>query len=152
MIGELSINQQVQRMFPAPRASRHLGAVGAAVAVGCETERVDRTTLVAALQHGTDAAQECSSAVLAGSEFEIFDGTVLAVELVRTYRRRAEHLMNLGLDHGGFEDAVAALDALSESEVRLGQVSDDRAKRHYQLFLDHRSDEVVGCLWVRHDG
>lgn len=90
-------------------------------------------------------------AVANGSDFQIFEGRTPASELARTYRRRAEHVGAVGLDNGGFAEALHGLEAEIPGQVRLGQVTDRRAQRHYQLFLSPDADEVIGCLWVQHD-
>ena len=112
---------------------------------------MDRSDLVAALQHASGAARTCSVAVAGGADFKIFEGTTASPDLARIYRRRAKHVRMAGYENDGFEEALAALDAWQPGQVRLGQVSDTIAKRHYQLFLAPDTDEVVGCLWVHHD-
>ena len=70
---------------------------------------------------------------------------------VTIYRRRHAHVAAIGLEHGGFEQALAELEACEDDEARLGQVSDLVAQRHYQLFLSADADGVVACLWVLRD-
>lgn len=109
---------------------------------------MDRNDLVSALQRAGGSAHACSIAVAGGADFEVWDNLVPAKELVTTYGRRHQHVEAIGLDNDGFETSVAAL--VSSTEVRLGQVSDRDANRHYQLFLAAEADEVIGCLSVHH--
>lgn len=107
---------------------------------------------MAALQLGGEAARTCSVAGAGGADFQIWDDTTTASgDLASIYRRRGRHVTSAGRENGGFDDAVAALEARHPGLVRLGQVTDAVGERHYQLFLAPDADEVVGCLWVRHE-
>ena len=69
-------------------------------------------------------------------------------DLLTIYRRRADHVEAIGLAHGGFDVALAELEAREAEEVRIGRVEDSVGERHYQLFLSVGVDDVVACLWV----
>lgn len=112
---------------------------------------MDRGALITSLQRPDPASQECSSAVARGAEFEVFEGTVAVAELLTIYQRRRAHVDAIGLDHGGFDQALTELEAYEGESARLGKVTDRVAHRHYQLFLPAAHDGVVACLWVRSD-
>jgi len=103
---------------------------------------------VSALDRPDPASQECRSAVAEGADYEVFEGTARISDLLTIYRRRRAHVDAGGLEHGGFDHALAALEACEDDETRLGQVSDLVAQRHYQLFISADADGVVACLWV----
>jgi len=108
---------------------------------------MDRAALISALR--TDpASQACSVALTEGADFEVAEGTTASADLVTIYARRAKHVAAIGLEHGGFDQALSDLEAHEAGKVRLGQVTDRAGERHYQLFLAADSDDVVACLWV----
>ena len=51
------------------------------------------------------------------------------------YRRRADHVDAIGLEHGGFDEALAYLEACEAEEVRTGRVTDGVGQRHSVLFV-----------------
>jgi hypothetical protein len=112
---------------------------------------MDRDALIKSLQRPDPASQQCLSAVAQGAEFEVFEGTVAVAELLTIFQRRRDHVDAIGLNHGGFDQALAELETHEAWGARLGQVTDGIAHRHYQLFLPADHDGVLACLWVRSD-
>ena len=112
---------------------------------------MDRSALIGAFQRRDPVSEACRTALAEGAAFEVFDGTTDVTSLVTIYTRRAEHVSAIGLEHGGFEQALTELRARPAEEVRLGQVTDGVGQRHYQLFLAPDTDDVVACLWVHRE-
>jgi hypothetical protein len=117
----------------------------------CEDAPMDRAALIAALRRTDPASRACSAAVTGGADFLVWENPTAVADLVAIYSRRARHVATMGLEHDGFDHALSELDACRTEAVRLGQVTDRIAKRHYQLFLSPDSDDVIACLWVQHE-
>ena len=109
-----------------------------------------RGALVGAFRGTTPTSQGCLVALTEGADFEVWDEATAISDVIEIYSRRAEHVAAIGLEHGGFDQALRGLEACTAGAVRLGQVTDRASQRHYQLFLAPDADEVVACLWVRH--
>jgi hypothetical protein len=112
---------------------------------------MDRAALIGALRGTDPASQGCVVALTEGADFHVGDDAPPVPDLVRIYSRRAKHAAAIGLEHGGFDRALADLNACPTGAVRLGQVTDRAGQRHYQLFLSPNADDVVACLWVHHE-
>jgi hypothetical protein len=112
---------------------------------------MEKAELISALVRTDAASRACSAAVTGGADFEVFKGTTATADLITIYSRRAKHLEAIGLEHGGFGEALADLEACRAGAVRLGLVTDRSEQRHYQLFLSADAEEVVACLWVHHE-
>ena len=112
---------------------------------------MDRAALINAFRRTDPVSRACISALSGGADFEVFDNTTDVASVVTIYTRRAEHVAAIGLEHGGFDQALSDLTARSTEDVRLGQITDSAGHRHYQLFLAPDADEVIACLWVHHE-
>lgn len=112
---------------------------------------MDRAALIGAFRSTDRASQKCIAALTEGHDFEVSDEAISVSDLARIYSRRAEHVAAIGLENGGFDRALADLNACPTGTVRIGQVTDHTERRHYQLFLSPDADHVVACLWVHHE-
>lgn len=139
MVTDASESRQIRVLIAADADSR------------CDHLPVDRNTLIHALQRPDPASQECRSALAGGADYYVFEGTTSIADLLTIYRRRHAHVAAISLEHGGFDQTLAELEASDDDEARLGRVSDLMAQRHYQLFLSADTDTVIACLWVLRD-
>lgn len=111
---------------------------------------MDLDRLQATLRERPDpASHDCADAIRRGARPETFPGRPTTANLLTIYRRRAAHVVAVGVEHAGFDSAVEDLAASGQQTVRLAPVVDDVAGRHYLLFLAPDTDDVVACLWVR---
>ncbi|QBR91550.1 hypothetical protein [Nocardioides euryhalodurans] len=112
---------------------------------------MERGALIRALLREDVASRACAEALDGGADFEVYEGEVATADLMAIYRRRARHVAAIGLEHGGFEEALIDLGRCGAEVLRLGAVTDRRGRRHFQLFVSADADDVVACLWVRHE-
>lgn len=111
---------------------------------------MDLDRLQATLRERPDpASHDCADSIGRGARPETFPGRPTTANLLTIYRRRAAHVVAVGVEHAGFDSAVEDLAASGQQTVRLAPVVDDVAGRHYLLFLAPDTDDVVACLWVR---
>ncbi|VXC56225.1 RidA family protein [Nocardioides sp. AX2bis] len=96
-----------------------------------------------------EASHDCADAIGRGSRPETFPGRATTANLLTIYRRRAAHVVAVGLEHAGFDRTVDDLATCGHPELRLAEVTDHTAGRHYVLFVAPETDDVVACLWVR---
>ena len=112
---------------------------------------MDRRALIGAFEGTTPTSQACLVALTEGADFEVWDEATAIPDLIKIYSRRAEHVAAIGLGHGEFDRGLRDLKVYTADAVTLGQVTDSAGQRHYQVFLAPHADEVVACLWVRHE-
>ena len=112
---------------------------------------MERAVLIRALLREDVASRACVAALEGGADFDVYQGEVATADLMAIYRRRARHVATIGLEHGGFEEALDDLGRCGADVLRLGAVTDRLGQRHFQLFVSADSDDVVACLWVRHE-
>ncbi|MEU6715961.1 hypothetical protein ABZ897_31225 [Nonomuraea sp. NPDC046802] len=110
---------------------------------------MDREMLVQLLDNaGGEAGHACRRALVAGAYFEMWPNPVEALQLTRTYQRRARLTYRLEIPSLGFEDAVARLSSCEFQHLILGIVKNTEPAYHFQLFLSPDASRVVACLGV----
>jgi len=109
---------------------------------------MDRDHLARMLERNGEAFAACRRAVLAGAQFLVADTGQPASELVRTYVRRERHAQQRAIPTQGFAEAVAALRAQGEHQVRIGAVEMVDPRYHFELFVNEDGTAVIACLGV----
>lgn len=110
---------------------------------------MDRETLVQLLgSTGGEASHACRRALAAGAYFEIWPDPVEALQLTRTYQRRARLTLRLEIPSLGVEEAVAQLGSCGLQHLILGIVKSTEPAYQFQLFLSPDASRMVACLGV----
>lgn len=95
-----------------------------------------------------EAFAACGEAIRAGADYVVWDDTVPADQLARSYARRAQHLARIGNPMLGADEAVARLQIAGERPLRIGEAKVDDPPTHFQLFLTADGRRVVACLGI----
>ncbi|GII88999.1 hypothetical protein Ssi03_69890 [Sphaerisporangium siamense] len=109
---------------------------------------MDRHALAELLVYPGEADAACRAAILAGGDFEIWNGAVPVDHLVRVYRRRERLNRSERIPSLGFTDAVSRLESCALTDVLLGYARSARRDYHFHLFLAPDAAQIVACLGV----
>jgi hypothetical protein len=94
------------------------------------------------------AFEACGDAIRAGAEYVVWDDTVPADQLARSYSRRARHMAKVGNPMLGDAEAIEQLQTSGDRPLRIGEAKVDDPPRHFQLFLTADASRVVACLGI----
>ncbi|MEV6929717.1 hypothetical protein AB0M46_35220 [Dactylosporangium sp. NPDC051485] len=110
---------------------------------------MEREALLRLLAEEPGAAFEaCGAAIRAGAEYVVWDHTVPAHELARSYSRRAQHMAKIGNPMLGGAEAVAQLQVSGDRPLRIGEAKVEDPPTHFQLFLTADASRVVACIGI----
>ncbi|MEU1394157.1 MULTISPECIES: hypothetical protein [unclassified Nonomuraea] len=110
---------------------------------------MDRETLIQLLDSaGGEAGHACRRALATEADFEIWPDPVEALQLTKTYQRRARLTHRLEIPSLGFEEAVAQLSACGLQHLILGIVKSTEPAYYFQLFLAPDASRLVACLGI----
>jgi hypothetical protein len=95
-----------------------------------------------------EAFVACKDAIRAGADYVVWDDTVPADQLARSYSRRAQHMAKIGTPMLGGDDAIAQLQFAGGRPLRIGEAKVEDPPTHFQLFLTADATRVVACLGI----
>ncbi|MEV4135330.1 hypothetical protein AB0J72_24535 [Dactylosporangium sp. NPDC049742] len=95
-----------------------------------------------------EAFVACKDAIRAGADYVVWDDTVPADQLARSYSRRAQHMAKIGTPMLGGDDAIARLQIAGGRPLRIGEAKVEDPPTHFQLFLTADATRVVACLGI----
>ncbi len=95
-----------------------------------------------------EAFVACKDAIRAGADYVVWDDTVPADQLARSYSRRAQHMAKIGTPMLGGDDAIARLQISGDRPLRIGEAKVEDPPTHFQLFLTADATRVVACLGI----
>ena len=95
-----------------------------------------------------EAFVACKDAIRAGADYIVWDDTVPADQLARSYSRRAQHMAKIGTPMLGGDDAIARLQISGDRPLRIGEAKVEDPPTHFQLFLSADATRVVACLGI----
>jgi hypothetical protein len=95
-----------------------------------------------------EAFVACKDAIRAGADYVVWDDTVPADQLARSYSRRAQHMAKIGTPMLGGADAIAELQVSGDRPLRIGEAKVEDPPTHFQLFLTADASRVVACLGI----
>ncbi|MEV0127105.1 hypothetical protein AB0H83_01370 [Dactylosporangium sp. NPDC050688] len=95
-----------------------------------------------------EAFVACKNAIRAGADYVVWDDTVPADALARSYSRRTQHMAKIGTPMLGGDDAVASLRVSGDQPLRIGEAKVEDPPTHFQLFLTADASRVVACLGI----
>lgn len=95
-----------------------------------------------------EAFVACKDAIRAGADYVVWDDTVPADQLARSYSRRARHMAKIGTPMLGGDDAIARLQISGDRPLRIGEAKVEDPPTHFQLFLTADGNRVVACLGI----
>ncbi|GGM58731.1 hypothetical protein ACFFX1_51205 [Dactylosporangium sucinum] len=110
---------------------------------------MDREALLRLLSEEPGAAFEaCGAAIRAGAEYVVWDHTVPADALARSYARRAQHMAKIGNPMLGGAEAIEQLQASGDRPLRTGEAKVEDPPTHFQIFLTADASRVVACIGI----
>ncbi|MFF5226776.1 hypothetical protein [Dactylosporangium sp. NPDC000521] len=95
-----------------------------------------------------EAFVACKDAIRAGADYVVWDDTVPADQLARSYSRRAQHMAKIGTPMLGGDDAITRLQVAGGRPLRIGEAKVEDPPTHFQLFLTADATRVVACLGI----
>lgn len=95
-----------------------------------------------------EAFVACKDAIRAGADYVVWDDTVPADQLARTYSRRAQHMAKVGTPMLGSDETVTRLQSSGDRPLRIGEAKVEDPPTHFQLFLTADATWVVACLGI----
>ena len=95
-----------------------------------------------------EAFVACKDAIRAGADYVVWDDTVPADQLARSYSRRAQHMAKIGTPMLGGAEAIAHLQVAGVRPLRIGEAKVEDPPTHFQLFLTADATRVVACLGI----
>src|SRR4051794_2957232 len=95
-----------------------------------------------------EAFVACKDAIRAGADYVVWDDTVPADQLARTYSLRTRHMAKIGTPMLGSEDTIARLQIAGARPLRIGEAKVEDPPTHFQLFLSADATRVVACLGI----
>ena len=100
---------------------------------------MEGAALITALRRTDSASRACSAALTRGAEFKVYEEATATAKLQPTTdRRRAEHVDAIGLEHDGFDQALADLEACEDPSGSFGMVRDPAERRQLSTLLFDR--------------
>src|SRR5262249_35842834 len=113
------------------------------------TYSMEREALLRLLDEQRGAAfVACGDAIRAGADYVVWDHTVPADQLARSYSRRAHHIARSGNPMLGGAEAIKRLPVSGDRPLRIGEAKIDNPPPHFQLFLTADASRVVACLGI----
>jgi hypothetical protein len=110
---------------------------------------MERDALLRLLSEEPGAAYEaCRAAIRAGAEYVVWDHTLPADQLARSYSRRAQHMAKIGNPMLGGAEAIAQLETSGDRPLRVGEAKIENPPTHFQLFLTADASRVVACIGI----
>jgi hypothetical protein len=109
---------------------------------------VERNRLAELLDGPGYATSACRHALLDGARFLLWDGLTPADRMVPAYERKEALAAAEGTATLGFSEALVALRAAGDKQLRLGQVTLANPPYKFMVFLSDDPDAVVACLGV----
>jgi hypothetical protein len=110
---------------------------------------MEREALLRLLAEEPGAAfQACRAAIRAGAEYVVWDHTLPADQLARSYTRRARHMERIGNPMLGGAEAIDVLATAGDRPLRVGEAKIENPPTHFQLFLSADASRVVACIGI----
>ncbi|GAA2605780.1 hypothetical protein GCM10010399_41010 [Dactylosporangium fulvum] len=110
---------------------------------------MEREALVRLLAEEPGAAfVACGEAIRAGAEYVVWDHTLPADQLARSYSLRARHMAKIGNPMLGGDEAIRQLQASGDRPLRTGEAKVEDPPTHFQIFLTPEADRVVACIGI----
>jgi hypothetical protein len=110
---------------------------------------MEREALLRLLAEEPGAAfQACRAAIRAGAEYVVWDHTLPADQLARSYLRRAQHMAKIGNPMLGSAEAIDVLQTSGDRPLRVGEAKIENPPTHFQLFLTEDASRVVACIGI----
>ncbi|MER7002661.1 hypothetical protein ABT297_06390 [Dactylosporangium sp. NPDC000555] len=110
---------------------------------------MEREALLRLLAEEPGAAFEaCRAAIGAGAEYVVWDHTLPADQLARSYSRRAQHMAKIGNPMLGGAEAIEQLQTSGDRPLRVGEAKVADPPTHFQLFLAADGSRVVACIGI----
>ncbi|MFB9408106.1 MULTISPECIES: hypothetical protein [Dactylosporangium] len=110
---------------------------------------MEREALLRLLGEEPGAAFEaCRDAIQAGAEYVVWDHTLPADQLARSYLRRAQHMARIGTPMLGSAEAIDVLQTAGDRPLRVGEAKIENPPTHFQLFLTADATRVLACIGI----
>jgi hypothetical protein len=95
-----------------------------------------------------EAFEACGDAIRAGADYVVWDDTVPADQLARSYSLRARHMAKIGNPMLGSAEAIEQLQTSGDRPLRIGEAMVEDPPTHFQLFLTADASRVVACIGI----